>query len=69
MNSITDKTYHSCSTLYANGERKLIDFEICKKCLMPTSKPFWKEPTDIYQMHTRRSTKKGQLIHGPTKIC
>ena len=34
---------------------------------MPTSKPFWKEPTDIYQMHTRRSTKKGQLIHGPKK--
>ena len=67
MNRITDKIYHGCSTRYANGERKLVDFEICEKCLMPTSKLFWKEPTDIYRMHTRRSTKKRQLIHRPIK--
>ena len=40
---ITDKIYHECATRYSNGERKLIDFEKCERCLIPTSKPFWKE--------------------------
>ena len=32
MNKITDKIYHGSQTRYANGERKLIDFEKCEKC-------------------------------------
>ena len=53
-----DKIYHGCATRHANGERKLIDFEKCAMCLVPTSDPFWKEPTDIYRMQARNSTKK-----------
>ena len=67
MNKITNKIYHGCQTRYANGERKLIDFEKCEKYLMPTSEPFWKEPTDC-RMQTRNSTKKRQLIVGPFKL-
>ena len=68
MNKITDKIYHGCATRYANGERKLIDFEKCDMCLVPMSDPFWKEPTDIYRMQTRNSTKKRQLLVGPFKV-
>ena len=68
MNKITNKIYHSCATHYANGERKLIDFEKCNMCLVPMSDPFWKEPTDIYCMQTRNSTKKRELLVGPSKV-
>ena len=40
MNVITDKIYHGCATGYLNGERKLIDFEKCEKCLVPALEPF-----------------------------
>ena len=68
MNKITNKIYHSCATHYANGERKLIDFEKCNMCLVPMSDPFWKKPTDIYCMQTRNSTKKRELLVGPSKV-
>ena len=68
MNKITDKIFHGCSTRYANGERKLIDFEKCDMCLVPTSDLFWKEPTDIYRMQTRNSTKRRELLVGPFKV-
>ena len=64
---ITDKIYHGCATRYANAKRKLIDFEKCERCLIPTSNPFWKEPSDTYRMQTRNSTKRRQLIVGPFK--
>ena len=63
-----DKIYHSYATRYANGKRKLIDFEKCKKCLLPMSEPFWKHPDtkgDCVQM--RNSTEKRILIVGPFK--
>ena len=58
MKIITDKIYHGCVTRYTNDERKPIDFEKCDMCLVPTPDPFWKEPTNIYRMKTRNSTKK-----------
>ena len=68
MNKITDKIYHSCATRYANGERKLIDFEKYDMYLVPTSDPFWKEPTSFYRMQPRNSTKKRELLVGPFKV-
>ena len=58
---ITDKIYHGCASRYSNGARKLIDFEKCERCLIPTSKSFWKETTDI-RMQIRNSTKKDNLF-------
>ena len=57
---ITDKIYYGCVTQrYSNGERKLIDFENSKGCLIPTSSPFWSKeiPTDCL-LQTRSATKK-----------
>ena len=34
---ITDKIYHGSATRYANGERKLINFEKCERCLLPNA--------------------------------
>ena len=67
MNKITDKIYHGCQTRYANDERKLINFEKCKKCQVSTSESFWKKPTECC-METRNLTKKRQLPVGPIKI-
>ena len=39
---VTDKIYHGCTTRFANGERKLIDFEKCERCLILTSNCFLK---------------------------
>ena len=61
---ITDKIHPGCATRYANGERKLIDFE---RYLIPTLNPFWKQPSGTYRMQTKNSTKKRQLIVGPFK--
>ena len=61
---ITNEIYHGCTTRYANGKRKLIDFCKCERCLIPTSNPFWKQPSDSYLMQTTNSTKKRQLIIG-----
>ena len=68
MNKVTDEIYHGYATRYANGKRKPIDFEKCDMCLVPTSDPFWREPTDIYYIQTRNSTKKRQLLVGPFKV-
>ena len=54
---ITGKISHGCATRHSNGERKLIDFEIGERCLIPSAKPFWSIPTGCY-MQTRSSTKK-----------
>ena len=43
---VTDKIYHGSTTPYANRERKLIDFEKYGRCLIPTAKPFWKQPLE-----------------------
>ena len=59
---ITDKIYHGCMWRYANGERKLIDFEKGERCICATSNSFWKEPRDYYCMQTRKSTKNRQLL-------
>ena len=61
---ITDKIYHGCAIRYANGEKKLIDFE---RYLLPALNSFWKQPLGTYQMQTKNSTKKRQLIVGPLK--
>ena len=65
----TKKTYHGCATRYSSDEKKLIDFEKGKKCLIPTSNPFWSKeiPTDCL-LQTRSSTKKRRLIKGPFKV-
>ena len=57
---ITDKIYHGCTTRYANGEKKLIDFEKCKRCLLPTSEP----NTKACCIQKRNSTKNRILIIG-----
>ena len=63
-----DKIYHSYATRYANGERKLIDFQKYKKCLFAMSEPFWKHPdTKGRCVQTRNSTEKRILIVGPFK--
>ena len=41
---IMNKIYHGCTTHYANGKRKLIDFVKCERSLLPTSESFWKQP-------------------------
>ena len=64
---ITDKIDHDCVTRYSNGEQKLIDFNKCERYLILTLNPFWKQPSDTYQMQTKNSTKKRQLIPGPFK--
>ena len=57
--SVADKIYQSCPTRYKNGWRKLIHFLKGKKCLMPTSRPFWSKdiPLDC-TMQMTSSTKK-----------
>ena len=60
--SITDKIYHGCTIGYANGERKLIDFEKGEICLMSTDDPFWTEPRN-FKMQMRNSEKNRQLLH------
>ena len=37
---VTDKIYHGCATRYANGKKKLIDFEKGERCISATSYPF-----------------------------
>ena len=65
---IMDKIYHVCATGYSNGERKLIDFEKGKRCLIATSQQFWsKEIPKDCSLQTRSSTKKRRLITGPFK--
>ena len=61
---ITNKIYDGCATRYANGKRKLIDFEKCGRYLLPTSEPFWEQLSDTHRMQTRNSTKKRPLIVG-----
>ena len=65
---LTDRIYHGCYTRYANGERRLIDFEKGERCICATKNPFWKWPLDDkLKMQTRRETKNRQLIKGPVK--
>ena len=60
--TITDKIYHASTTRYANGERKLIDFEKGERYVCATSYPFWGKPNTFYRMQTRESTKNRQTI-------
>ena len=65
--TITDKIYHGCATRYANGERKLIDYEKGERCIYAKLYPFWRKPNTSYRMQTRKSTKNRQLIKGPIR--
>ena len=60
--SVTDKIYCGCAIGYANGERKLNDFEKGENCLLPTDDPFWMEPQNL-KMQTRNSEKNRRLFH------
>ena len=64
---VTDKIYHGCATRYANGKKKLIDFEKGERCICATSYPFWRKPNTLYRMQKRKSTKNRQLIKGPIR--
>ena len=39
---LTDRIYHGCYTSYANGERKLFNFEKTKRCICATKNPLKK---------------------------
>ena len=40
--------YHGCDKVNRNGTRKLIRYEIGEQCIIPTDKPYWRKPKDIY---------------------
>ena len=53
------KIYHGCFTKNKDGTNKLI--EKGKKCICPTSKPFWKYPEDVSSgVKTRVQEKKNK---------
>ena len=53
--------YHGCWTVYEDGSRCLIEYDLDKKCVCVTNEPFWKRPEDAdfnIQTMTQEACKK-----------
>ena len=46
--------YHGCNATNKNGTRKLIRYEIGKRCVSPTWKWYWKKPSEIKPKYQKK---------------
>ena len=55
-----DLIYHGCFTKNADGTNRIIGLH--QKCVIPTNRPFWKDPEDIHSPIKTRNQYANQSL-------